>query len=84
MGIRGSDFDVAGLRDMPDLAPFFKTLFKKKYRHKKTGRPYWLLKKNILNATNAQYDQRMVMYTNGKEDFVREIVEFNEKFEEWK
>lgn len=54
------------------------------YIHKKSGLEYLVLRYDIINCTNENSDQIMVMYTkNTNEDFiyVREITEFNEKFE---
>ena len=49
--------------------------------HKKTGNKYHLLGE-LINATNAQDGQIMVLYRNDKhQKFVREKTEFWEKFE---
>jgi len=53
------------------------------YKHLKTGNIYnVLVETTAINSTNAQDGQVMVLYENkdGKL-FVREITEFNEKFE---
>lgn len=60
-----------------------------KMRHKKSGRDYYVLSWCITNATNAQDGQQMVYYCGDKKDgtgtghFVREINEFNDKFEKY-
>lgn len=56
------------------------------WRHVKTGNLYRVIFANVLNATNAQNGQRMVVYTReddpAKTDkYVREIVEFSTRFE---
>lgn len=58
------------------------------YRHKKTGRIYQVADNNnlieVINTTNAQDGQRMVMYLDPSKPnmiFVREKNEFNKKFE---
>lgn len=57
------------------------------FKHKKSGRIYEVISDNIINATNNIDGQIMVMYIGEKKDgsgigtFVREINEFNEKFE---
>ena len=54
------------------------------YKHKKTGKIYQVgggIK--VLNTTNAQDGQEMVMYVDPNKPFqiyVREISEFKEKF----
>lgn len=52
------------------------------FLHKKSGNTYMLVFDNIINATNENEGQTMVLYTNGEKLFVREIKEFYEKFEE--
>jgi len=57
----------------------------KKYRNKKTGKIYFLINNRIINATNANDGQIMVLYKNENGDlFVRERKEFLIKFEEEK
>lgn len=57
------------------------------YRHLKTGNLYVVERQPILNATNAQSGQRMVLYRRhgaeaaGGNWFVREENEFSAKFE---
>lgn len=55
------------------------------YRNKKNKKLYKVLKNNIINATNANDDDIMVLYivVDDKRDlqFVREINEFCLKFE---
>jgi len=57
------------------------------YKHKKSGRTYEVVSENIINATNSQDGQIMIMYIGDKKDdsgkgaFVREASEFYEKFE---
>jgi hypothetical protein len=57
------------------------------YRNKKSGKMYMVLMPEVINATNAQDGQKMVFYCGEKKDgsakgfFVREVKEFNEKFE---
>jgi len=48
--------------------------------HIKTGNIYTRCLETIINATNKDVNIRMVLYTNGKEFFVREEKEFNIKF----
>ena len=60
-------------------------MYSKKYRNKKKGTYYELLSDNIINCTNANDGQIMVMYKsldNPKLTFVREKEEFFIKFEE--
>jgi hypothetical protein len=56
--------------------------------HKKTGMRYIILEREVINKTNEQNGQRMVMYCpEGCEEptiFVREEKEFLEKFDELK
>ena len=56
-----------------------------KYLHIKSGRIYDVLSTNIINGTNKDDGDVMVLYEGekrdgGKAQFVREITEFNEKF----
>lgn len=55
--------------------------FKQRYKHKKTGKTYLAYDPNIINATNANDQQILILYTNGTKIFVREYNEFHEKFE---
>ena len=57
----------------------------KLFKHLKTGNIYEMLRDDVINCTNANDDQIMVMYK--REDlpdliFVREKNEFYQKFEE--
>ncbi len=55
----------------------------KKYKHLKTGNIYELIRDDVINCTNANDDQIMVLYKTERypdKIFVREIKEFNEKF----
>ena len=49
--------------------------------NKKHNREYTVLSDEIINATNYANNKKMVLYTNGKELFVRDADEFEEKFE---
>lgn len=46
----------------------------------KTKKIYDILKVGVINSTNAQDGEEMVLYTDGNNLFVREIKEFGEKF----
>lgn len=46
------------------------------YKHVKTGRIYSILNDYIINATNAHEGGLMVLYTDGKQEFVRTAAEF--------
>ena len=48
--------------------------------HKKTGNVYTVITSNVINCTNAQDGQQMVLYTKDGMWFVREKKEFEEKF----
>ena len=51
------------------------------FRHKKTGNIYTIVD-TAINCTNSQDGQVMVIYKNNNDQiFVREIREFNDKFE---
>lgn len=56
------------------------------YIHTKSGRTYEILSWGVINATNDQDGQLMVLYAGEKKDgsgkgvFVREIQEFESKF----
>jgi hypothetical protein len=55
--------------------------------NKKSGHKYLIINSDVINATNEQDGQPMVLYTGKKKDsdeigiFVRERNEFMEKFE---
>ena len=58
-------------------------MYSKKYKHLKTGNIYELIRDDVINCTNANDEQIMVLYKNDNYPdklFVREIKEFNEKF----
>lgn len=46
------------------------------YKHVKTGRIYSILNDYIINTTNAHEGGPMVLYTDGKQEFVRTAAEF--------
>lgn len=48
----------------------------------KSSTPYTLLTDEVINATNAQDGQKMVLYTDDKNLYVREVGEFDAKFKE--
>lgn len=50
-------------------------------KHKKSGKLYYMLDEEIINCTNENVGQSMILYTNGSLVFVREKTEFYEKFE---
>jgi len=56
------------------------------YIHKKSGRKYSLIFEDVINATNVQDGQLMMLYMGKTKDeksvkiFVREKKEFFEKF----
>ena len=58
-------------------------MYSKKFRHLKTGNIYEMVRDDVINATNANSEQIMVLYKSdlhrGKL-FVREKNEFYEKF----
>jgi len=54
---------------------------KKEVVHKKTGNKYIVLSDTIINCTNKDDGQRMVLYTRNDMLFVREYSEFREKFD---
>ena len=57
----------------------------KKFKHLKTGNIYEVIRDDIINCTNANDKQIMVLYKSDKYPdllFVREINEFKIKFEE--
>ena len=52
------------------------------YKHRKSGEIYIVLDISVMNATNKQAGQPMVLYQNEDGDkFVREHREFYNKFE---
>ena len=48
--------------------------------NKKNNDKYLILNDNVINCTNKDSGTRMVLYTKGKDVFVREYDEFLEKF----
>lgn len=53
------------------------------YRHRKTGNLYWKLTE-VVDCTNSRDGTRAVVYCralSGVAQFVRELAEFEEKFE---
>lgn len=55
----------------------------KKYRHLKTGNTYEMIRDDVINCTNANDHQIMVLYKRPDFPdliFVREKAEFYEKF----
>lgn len=56
------------------------------YVHTKTGNKYLVIHRELVNSTNAQDGQRMVLYTAQNTDqghgpwYVREEAEFDLKF----
>ena len=55
----------------------------KKYRNNKNGNIYEVIREDVINCTNANDDQVMVMYKSLEHPemlFVREINEFKIKF----
>ena len=57
----------------------------KKFRHLKTGNIYEMLRNDVINCTNANSEQIMVLYKSDLHQgklFVREKNEFYEKFKE--
>ena len=57
----------------------------KKYRNIKNGNIYEIIRDDVINCTNANDNQIMVLYKSLEHPdmlFVREINEFNIKFEE--
>lgn len=56
----------------------------KKYRNIKNGNIYEVIREDVINCTNANDGQIMVLYKSEKypdKIFVREINEFNIKFQ---
>ncbi len=57
----------------------------KPFKHLKTGNIYYVIRDDVINCTNANDDQIMVMYRRDDlpdKVFVREKNEFFQKFEE--
>ncbi len=57
----------------------------KKFKHLKTGNIYEMLRDDIINCTNANSEQIMVLYKSDLYQdklFIREKNEFYEKFKE--
>jgi len=52
-----------------------------KYKNLKKGTVYEVLRTGVINCTNAQDGQKMVLYSNGELVFCREENEFYQKFE---
>lgn len=53
------------------------------YKHNRTGDIYKILNSNVINCTNAQEDEIMVIYSHYHDDsllFARERQEFYERF----
>jgi len=55
--------------------------FDQKFKHLKTGKIYEVYHKEVINCTNSNDNQKLVLYTNGKDIFVRDLEEFCNKFE---
>ena len=58
-------------------------MYSKKFRHNKTGNIYVVLREDVINCTNINSEQIMVLYQNPNikdKIFVREKIEFYEKF----
>ncbi len=58
-------------------------MFSKKYRNNKNGNIYEVIREDVINCTNANDGQVMVMYKSIEHPemlFVREINEFKIKF----
>lgn len=56
----------------------------KKFKHLKTGNIYEMIRDDVINCTNINADQIMVLYKNDNypdKIFVREKSEFYEKFQ---
>ena len=54
-----------------------------KAKHKKTGKIYSIMS-CAIDCTNSRDGLEVVIYTDGNLVFVRELIEFAEKFEEVK
>ncbi len=57
----------------------------KKFKHIKTGNIYEMLRDDVINCTNANSEEIMVLYINEQHKdkiFVREKNEFYQKFQE--
>jgi hypothetical protein len=55
----------------------------KKFKHLKTGNIYEMIRDDVINCTNINADQIMVLYKTDRcpdKIFVREKTEFYEKF----
>ncbi len=52
-----------------------------RYKNLKKSTVYKVLQTGVINCTNAQDGQKMVLYTNGELTFCREENEFYTKFE---
>lgn len=66
---------------------YVKYRFERRFRHLKTGKEYLVgvgTDNPIINCTNGNEEQTMVIYTDGQKIFVREWNEFHRKFTEIK
>lgn len=50
------------------------------YEHMKTGNIYFTLDHDVINATNERDGQKMILYSDGANIYVREKAEFYDKF----
>lgn len=60
-------------------------MFSKKYKNLKNGNIYKVIREDVINCTNVNDGQIMVLYTSEKAPdkiFVREKSEFHVKFKE--
>lgn len=48
--------------------------------HIKTGNLYFILYRDVINATNERDGQKMILYSDGANIYVREKAEFYDKF----
>jgi hypothetical protein len=53
---------------------------KKLIKNKKTGKTYTVLHWSAIDTTNKRDGTNVIIYTDHKNVFVRELREFNEKF----
>jgi len=54
----------------------------KLYIHIKTNKIYYVFNQPIINTTNSNDQEIMILYTDGEKGFCREVNEFNRKFKE--
>lgn len=54
--------------------------FDRRYRNLKTGKTYFVYGDIVRDCTNIRDGVKAVLYTDGASLFVREIVEFMQKF----